>query len=247
MNISPRLVRILIQVPAVVFLLLVSEKSINFAPFYFGSKQNSRSFLEDSDKDGQAKAQFAALFSHPEDPHWYRRDTATLAKLIRLHVDAEQWSEQEVKELSQYILFLSYMHGVPPSLVLSLIQVESNFRSNAVSHKGAKGLMQLMPATAEAIAVRKGLDWYGPQTLEDPKRNIEFALHYIVELRDRFRRPDLILVAYNLGPNALEKKIENGEDIPMGFYQKVIAAMRFYQSQMRAPITASSNGRMRWL
>lgn len=221
--------------------------SQNLAPNYFASKVETRPFLEDIAKAGQAKAKFAAFFSHPKDPYWYRRDTKAISKLISLRTDPTLWPEERVQDIAQYILFMSYSHSLPPALVLSLIEVESNFRPEALSGKGAKGLMQLMPATAEDLAQRKGLDWYGPVTLEDPKRNIEFAVHYLAELRDRYRRPDLILVAYNMGPSAVDKRIRQGDDIPMGFYQKVISNMRVYQNQLRAPLTASANGKMRWL
>lgn len=245
MNLSPRVIRMLLQAFPLAFLASFAFTTQNLEPNYFAVKVSP--FLEDIRKAGQGKAKLSALFSNPKDPYWYRRDIKTISKLISYRADPTIWTQEKIQDISLYILFMSHLHNLPPELVLSLIEVESNFNPLAISNKGAKGLMQLMPATASELAARKGLDWHGPTTLEDPKRNIELAIHYLVELRQRFRRPDLILVAYNLGPNALNRRIRKGDNIPMVFYQKVISTMKFYQSQASAPLTASAEGKMRWL
>ena len=54
-------------------------------------------------------------------------------------------------------------------MVLSLIQVESRFQPMAVSPRGAVGLMQLMPGTAEELALNLGVPFHGPGALQDPK------------------------------------------------------------------------------
>ena len=60
---------------------------------------------------------------------------------------------------------------VSPFLIASIIRVESNFQKDAVSPKGAKGLMQLMPSTAEYVAGLKGVE-YDEQSLTDPAFNV---------------------------------------------------------------------------
>jgi hypothetical protein len=88
-------------------------------------------------------------------------------------------------------------HGVDAQLVRALIQVESAYRAEARSRKGAMGLMQLMPDTARRFAVK---DPY------DPRANIEGGIKYLRFLLDRFE-PDitLALAAYNAGEAAVEK------------------------------------------
>jgi hypothetical protein len=81
------------------------------------------------------------------------------------------------------------------AFVSALIRAESNFEPRAVSRKGARGLMQLMPATARRLAVRKPFD---------PASNVRGGVQYLRELVDRFGpHPDLVLAAYNAGEGAV--------------------------------------------
>ena len=82
-------------------------------------------------------------------------------------------------------------------LVHSIIRAESNYNSSAVSPKGAVGLMQLMPGTAKQ---------YGVKNLYDPQENIEGGVKYLKDLIDTYSgEMDLVLAAYNAGPEAVEK------------------------------------------
>jgi hypothetical protein len=86
--------------------------------------------------------------------------------------------------------------GVDASLVSALIRAESNYEPRAVSRKGARGLMQLMPATARRLAVSYPFD---------PVSNVRGGVKYLKELLDRFdNRPELVLAAYNAGENAVD-------------------------------------------
>ncbi len=82
------------------------------------------------------------------------------------------------------------------SMVSALIRAESNYQPRAVSRKGARGLMQLMPATARRLEVKKPFD---------PASNVRGGVRYLRELVDRFgHRPELVLAAYNAGEGAVE-------------------------------------------
>ncbi len=85
---------------------------------------------------------------------------------------------------------------IDASLVSALIRAESNYQPRAVSRKGARGLMQLMPATAKRLSVRSSFD---------PASNVRGGVKYLRELVDRFgHRPELVLAAYNAGEGAVE-------------------------------------------
>jgi soluble lytic murein transglycosylase len=86
--------------------------------------------------------------------------------------------------------------GVPPALVKAVIHAESAFDPRAVSHKGAMGLMQLMPATARSLGVAE------PFAAE---QNVEGGTRYLRELRERFGSWTMALAAYNAGPEAVAR------------------------------------------
>lgn len=86
-------------------------------------------------------------------------------------------------------------HGVPEDLFLRLVQQESGWNPTAVSHKGATGLAQLMPGTAE----RLGVD------ISDPAANLEGGARYLRMMYDQFGSWKLALAAYNAGPGAVEE------------------------------------------
>jgi hypothetical protein len=87
------------------------------------------------------------------------------------------------------------LHGVDARVVSALIQVESAYHSRAVSPKGARGLMQLMPATGRQ---------YGALDLFDPKINIDAGIQHLKKLLARYDLP-LALAAYNAGEAAVDR------------------------------------------
>ena len=86
-------------------------------------------------------------------------------------------------------------HGVPEDLFLRLVQQESGWNPNARSHKGAMGLAQLMPGTAEYLGVNP----------DDPRQNLEGGARYLAEQYRNFGSWRLALAAYNAGPEAVRK------------------------------------------
>jgi len=173
-------------------------------------------FLEDSWKSGQAPT----------------ADSIAIDRLISWRANPNFLNRAEISELSHIILQKSDQYQISPMLVLSVIEVESSYRKAAVSDRGAVGLMQLMPETAQEIALSSGMKWNGPAILEDPKSNIEFGLKYLVYLKRQFSHPEHILTAYNIGPNALKKKLQDRrQKLPLDYYNRVMGTVKAYQNR----------------
>jgi len=109
-------------------------------------------------------------------------------------------------EIGSIILEKSRKHEVDPFLVSAIMAVESDYDPNAVSNKGAMGLMQLMPGTADELGVKNPFDI---------NQNIEGGTKYIKMMLERFSGDiKLALAAYNAGPGAVDRSggiPDNGE------------------------------------
>ncbi|HWN75203.1 MAG TPA: lytic transglycosylase domain-containing protein [Candidatus Udaeobacter sp.] len=88
-------------------------------------------------------------------------------------------------------------YNLDPTLIHSVISIESNFDPKAVSRKNARGLMQLMPRTAELMGVKDAFD---------PGQNIDGGSHYLSDLLKKYKNDiTLALAAYNAGPDSVDK------------------------------------------
>ena len=133
-------------------------------------------------------------------------------------------------------------YRVPPEMVKSIVAAESNFNSDAVSAKGAIGLMQLMPETARA--------WGADPTV--PEQNIEAGTRYLSYLMNHYRKSRkplaCTIAAYNAGPGA----VDHYHGVPpfretRGYVARVLAFLHRFQREGRrgagAPlVAATTNG-----
>ncbi len=124
--------------------------------------------------------------------------------------------------LAKFIIEKSKQYDMDPFLVLAVIKTESNFRSYAVSNKGAVGLMQIKPSTASIIADEIHYPYSGSHSLNNGKINIMLGMHYIAKMMEKFKDIELALEAYNMGPSRLRKNLRKGTKLGFRYSKKVI-------------------------
>lgn len=131
------------------------------------------------------------------------------------------YRQRDQRDYKALIEETAYRESVPPYLVAAIMSVESSFNTRAVSNKGARGLMQVMPATAR----RFGFD---AARLHDPVHNIAAGATYLRWLMERYEGDlDRVLAAYNAGEGAVDEY----DGIPpyketQNFVKRVRAVMR---------------------
>ena len=105
--------------------------------------------------------------------------------------------------------------GIDPQLLTAVVWTESDFVPDAVSHAGAIGLAQLMPATADILGVDPN----------DPEQNLMGGARYLADMIERYDgRLDLALAAYNAGPTRVSRLWDGGSGVPISgqYVQKVL-------------------------
>jgi len=128
---------------------------------------------------------------------WYAEAIAMLAQ-------ADSWDDVPLRyprPFAAIIAQASKLTDVPPDWILAIIRQESLYRKDAVSRADARGLMQMQPGTASAVAKRWHLPVPGRDSLFDPAVAIPLGAAYVHDLLDRYgHQLDLCLAAYNAGP-----------------------------------------------
>jgi soluble lytic murein transglycosylase-like protein len=134
-------------------------------------------------------------------------------------------SKEAERLLHPIVIQAAGRYQVDPALVKAIIMAESGYNARAISKRGAKGLMQLMPATAQALGV---------EDIFNPKQNISGGVRYFKQLVNQFNGDvKLALAAYNAG----SKKVRYYQGIPpfkatRYYIKKVFKYYQIYKDQM---------------
>lgn len=131
-------------------------------------------------------------------------------------------------------------YSVPEDLVFAVIKTESGFKSDAISQKGAVGLMQLMPETFLWLSTKTGDNYTDENLLYNPEINIKYGVYYLSWLYSRYGSWETALAAYNAGHGNVDDWLKDGTfssrsaitDIPFRetreYVKKVLDAKQVY-------------------
>jgi soluble lytic murein transglycosylase len=150
--------------------------------------------------------------------HFTNRPTSSNYEVFLKEKPRRPNSKLDSHDFDVLIQLAADRYGVSFSLIKAIIRAESGFNPKAVSHKGAMGLMQIMPGNFKALNIKEPFD---------PEQNIMAGVQYMAHLLDRFKgKVPLALAAYNAGPD----RVEAYQDIPpiQETEEYVKKVMKFY-------------------
>ncbi len=141
-------------------------------------------------------------------------------------------------DYSETVASCSSEFNLDEKLVYAVIKAESNFESDAASHKSAIGLMQITNGTGNWCAEKMGMTDYTDDMLKDPETNIKIGTWYLRYLLDELENEDYAIMAYNAGITNVRKWIDSGEltdggerflEVPYEETRKYILKVKIYK------------------
>ncbi len=156
-----------------------------------------------------------------------------VSSIIKQHAPKSVPHEQ----LAHLIVEESSKASVDPLFVAAVIRSESRFHATALSNKGAKGLMQIMPATADYISRLEKINIHGGSGLNDPRTNVRLGVAYLKYLEKLFHGDrERMLIAYNWGPANVSQSIKGKRTPPrqsVNYAREIIKQHRQWKSSLQ--------------
>lgn len=193
---------------------------LNFFAFFFSLQVFSwgHEVLDIIPRSPMAKKKKVTFFRAKEDKQTIKNHIASI-----LHSHRTGLRNDRERELADFIYKECKVNGVDPFLILALIKTESSFYNWSIGHRGARGLMQILPFQGKALAEELDLKWEGHKTLFVPEKNIKMGAYYFGKLSRQFKDITLALTAYNWGPTRVLNLLQVGRNPRRKFPKTVLA------------------------
>ena len=141
---------------------------------------------------------------------------------LKIMVTKPDVDRKLARKIAQAVAQYSKLYAQDPDLVLSIISVESRFNPEAVSVKGAVGLMQVMPQWKKVLGIS--------EDLSDPETSIKVGLQILGFYTQMYKDPEVALTAYNRGPGPVDMALMNGRNPGNGYAPKVMKTYKMLKS-----------------
>jgi len=131
-------------------------------------------------------------------------------------------SDERLRTIAGSIYEESQRYDIDYRLIIAVMKVESNFRNDAISRKGARGLLQIKPSLARHVSRTSDISVKSTRCLHEPEKNIKIGVYYLSRLLERFEDLYTALHAYNVGPGKVKHNTSSEEMPNNRFTKKVI-------------------------
>lgn len=159
------------------------------------------------------------------------QQTRFVSDIIRSHNP----THSNVEPIARLIVEESAKAKVDPLFVAAVVRSESMFKNSAVSPRGAKGLMQIMPATGRYVSEKENITKGGSADLHDPETNLRVGIAYLKYLDRMFAgNRERILIAYNWGPGNVKQALKYSSRPPaesVQYAKKILSAHREWKNR----------------
>lgn len=154
------------------------------------------------------------------------------SQAIRSAIAAKRWHDLKLRfplSFEDNFEETAQLRQLNSNWLFAMARQESALTADAVSHAGARGLIQMMPATAKNVARKHKIPYHSRQQLFDPEKNIELASAYLSSLIEQFDGNNIYATAaYNAGPHRVEKWLKNTAHLPIDVW---IESIPFHETR----------------
>jgi soluble lytic murein transglycosylase len=144
-------------------------------------------------------------------------------------------SDEKLRKIADSVYDEAKDYDIDYRLVLAVMKVESNFKSNAISKKGARGLLQIKPSLARYVSKETGVAIKSPKCLDEPEKNIRIGVSHLSWLMEKFENINTALHAYNVGWGRIKPSTSEEDGPDTRFTRKVLTEYQMIKEALPDP------------